>query len=790
MSRLLGEIRYAWRGLWRQPAFSAAAVLMLSLGIGAASAIFAAVQAVVFKLPFDEPDRIVTIHARGARNQVLSIPRQQFEAWRHASDIFEAVAAYTLVSPVMTGGDAAVRLQAEAMTPNMFSVLGVQARLGRTFRDDERAVVVLSDTFWHSRFGGDPDVLGHHIVLDGTTRTVIGVMPPGFEGPRSRPGDMWLPLSAAPDADTARPFSLSVVARLANGATPAAARARLEDMPFDAAGSSRWTASVRTAREDALYEDALSRTNLLIAGVALLLVMACVNVASLLLGRNISRQRELAVRLAIGASRWQIMRQLAIESLILSMGAAVLGLLLAWWAASAMVPLIPLWFPRIAQITIDWVVAGFATLAAVATGFLVSLWPAWSASRHDFGTLMRPGERGNSGGARRARTALVVIETTSAMVVLTVAAMLVGSFNRLRPIDPGFDYADRMKFSVRLVGPRYEEPEARVAAVDDLRMRLRALPGVVDVSSVTQVPLTGTTTVYPVHVNHEEASATARQPSVHFRAVLPNYLSSMGMPILKGRELTPADSANRLPVAVVNETLAARLLSGREPLDSELVVDEPGGTVVRRVVGVVRDVRWMGSDLRSRPEMFVPYAQSPLPLVSFVVRTAPGAPVENGIRRIVGTFDSTLPVDRIETLNAVLEKSVGLQRLYATLMTVFAVVAIALAFAGLYSVAAWSVTQRIREIGVRVALGATPRDVSRMVLRYGATVGLTGAAIGALCATAASRFLESYLYGFPARQPALVIALGLAFALLVTLASYVPARRATRVDPMVVLRTE
>lgn len=789
MGRIGRDLRDAWRGLLRQRTFAAAAVLILSLGIGGASVIFAALQAVVFKLPFDAPDRIVTILARDAQNDLLSISREQFDAWRQATDVFEAIAAYTGFSPVMTGPDAAVRIQAEATTASLFTVLGVQPRLGRAFRDDETAVVVLSDAFWRSTFDRDPDVLGRRIVLDGTPRIVIGVMPAAFEGPRSRPGDVWLPLAATPAAEAARPFSLSVVARLAAGVTPAAARARLESTPFGPAGAARWTAGLRTAREDGLYQDALSSINVLIGAVALVFVMACVNVAGLLLGRNIARQRELAVRFAMGATRWHIMRQVAAESLMLSMGGALLGLLLAWWTVGAMVPLIPRWFPRIAQISVDWGVAGFATLTAVATGLLVSLWPAWSASRHDLGALMRSGERGNTGGARRARTALVIIETTLAMVVLAVAAMLVGSFNRLNPTDPGFEYADRTKFSVRLVGFRYEEHAARVTAVEHLATRLRALPGVIDVSSVTQLPLTGTTTIFPVRVNHDDASR--RQPSVHFRAVLPSYLSSMGMPILKGRGLTPADTPRAQPVAVVNEALVARLLPGREPLDSELVVDEPGGVVVRRIVGVVRDVRWTGNDLRPRPEMFVPYAQSPLPLVSFVIRTAPGAvPVEPGIRRVVGTFDAALPVDRLETLRVVVEKSVALPRFFAMLLGAFAIVSLVLSFAGLYSVAAWSVTQRTREFGVRIALGATPRDVSLMVLRYGAAVGVTGATIGALCAMASSRFIESYLYGFPARQPVLITALGLAFALVVTLACYMPARRATRVDPMVALRTD
>lgn len=789
MGGLGRDLRDAWRGLIHQRGFSAAALVMLALGIAATSAIFAALQAVVFELPFDDPDRVVAIRLRGPANEPLETSREQFESWRPAGDVFEAVAAYTLVSPVMTGGDGALRLQAEAMTPSMFTVLGVQPRLGRTFREDDGAVVVLSDAFWRSRFSADPGVLGRPILLDGVPTTVVGVMPAGFDGPRSRPGDGWLPFSAATPVNPARPVSVNVLARLAVGVSPAAARARIEGILHDRADGTKWTAQVETAREDFLYRDALSRINVLIAAVALVMVMACVNVASLLFGRNISRQRELAVRLAMGAGRGHIVRQVAAESLILSGGAAVLGLLAAWWAVAAMVPLIPRWFPRIAQIDVDWRVAAFAALVATVTGLAASLWPAWSASRQDLGALMKSGERGNSGGARRIRTALVVIEATLAMVVLTAAGMMVASFHRLNPTNPGFEFADRTKFSVRLTGPRYQDRAARITAIEDLAGRLRALPGVMEVSSATHVPLTGSTSVYPVGVKGEPAGA--RRPTVHFRAALPNYLGSMGMPILRGRGLTPADNAGSQPVAVVNEALVARLLKGRDPLESELVIAEPDGEVVRRIVGVVRDVRGSGSDLRAWSEVFVPYAQSPQGLASFVVRSGSGAPQgEAGIRSVVGAFDPGLPVDRVETLRTVVERSVATQRFFAMLMGAFAAVAVALAFVGLYSMAAWSVTQRTREIGVRLALGATPGDISRLVLRYGALVGLTGAVAGAACAFASTRLIESYLYGFPARQPALFGLLGLAFALVVTLASYLPARRAMRVDPIEALRME
>jgi len=783
MSGFWRDLREAWRGLLHQRAFSAAALIMLSLGIAASSAIFAVVQAVVLKMPFDEPDRIVSVRARAAGQGVFAT-FDHFEAWRHATDVFESVAAYTLVSPVLTGDDAAVRLQAEAMTASMFVVLGVQPALGRTFRDDEPAVAVVSHMFWRTRFNADLALLGRSILLDGIPTTVVGVMPAGFDGPRSRPGDIWVPLMPRRPAGSDR---VSVVARLARGVDTAAAQARLQAMPWDPGGKTRWTARLETAREDFLLVEALEDVRILGGAVGVVLLMACVNVASLLIGRNISRRRARAVRLAIGADRWHIMRYMAVESLLLSAGAAALGLLLAWWTVAAIVPLIPGSFPRIGEIRVDVGVAAFAALAASVMGIAVSIWPAWSASRQELADAMKSGERGNSGGARRARTALVVLEATLAMIVLTGAALLVGSFLRLNPTSPGFEIADRTKFSVRFAGPRYRDRAARVAAVEELVARLRSVPGVTGASSVTSLPLTGSSAVFPLRV--VGAAPEPRPPTVHFRAALPDYLTFMGMPIVAGRALAPSDGAAAVPIAVVNEAFVARLLRGREPLGAEISIDEPDGAVVRRVVGIVRDARVFGSDLHARPEVFVPYAQSPLTLASFVVRTT-GVSAEAGIRGEVASFDAALPVDRLQTLRSVADRSVVGPRFFALLMGAFGIVAVALAFCGLYAVAAWSVTQRTREIGVRLALGATPAAISRMVLRYGLAVGTTGAIVGSACAFAFAKVIESYLYGFPARQPALIAGIGLAFVLVVTLASYVPARRAMNVDPMEALRME
>ncbi|CAN5877249.1 ABC transporter permease [soil metagenome] len=789
MTGLRRDLRDGWRSLIRERGFSAAAIIMLALGIAATSAVFAVLQAVVLKIPFDRPERIVTIVARDAQDESLPVPFAQFQAWAQASEAFESIACYTLASRVLTGGDAALRVQGEAMSASMFSVLGVQPLLGRTFQEDEPAVIVLSHSFWRSRFNADPNVLGQVMVLDGAPTTVIGVMPAGFEGPRSRPGDLWVPFSSRTTATPGRVLNVSVIGRLRPGVSVYAATSRVGAIPWVTGGAGQWRPVLETARENFLYQEALSQIRIVGGAVALVLLMACVNVVSLLLGRNVARSRELGVRLAIGATRWHVMRQLAAECLILSAAATLLGLVLAYWCVAAITPFIPASFPRIGEVRVDRGVAAFAALVATTIGLVVSVWPAWAASRRDLATALRSGDRGSSRTTGRAHTALVVVEATLGMVVLTGSALLVGAFNRLNPTTPGFELENRTKFTVQLDDARYADRAARVAAVRDIVERLKGEPGVVAASAATSLPLTGSSAVFPVKVTGIEQQG--RAPTVFFRAALPDYLSLLGIRILAGRDLSEEDTVTSEPVVVVNEAFIARMLPSTSPLAARVVVDEPDGPVGRRVVGVVRDARLFGSDLRSRPEIFVPYAQSPLRLTSFVVHHAGSdGEVQAAIRRAVSSFDRTLPVDRIQSLSAVAERSVSLPRFFALLMSVFAAIAVALAFVGLYAMTSWTVTQRTRELGVRLALGARPSDIRRMVLRYGAGVGLVGAAAGTACALASSSLVESYLYGFPARPLGLIALVAMSFIAIVTLASYMPAHRAMKIDPQAALRAE
>ena len=776
------DIRDAWRGLRTDRGFALAAVLMLALGAGTTSAIYAAIQAAFLRIPFDAPDRIVTIHARDASGDPLRIDRSRFVEWRTRTDVFERIAAYSLVSPVLSAEDGALRLQAEAVTADMFAVLGVRPVLGRTFEEGESGVVVLSHRFWHTRFAGDPRVIGQTLRLDGDPHTVIGVMPEAFEGPRSRPGDVWLSMAAA-SAGTSQ--AVSVVGRLAQGVSPAAAGAALEALPWDASPR-RWSARVTTAREDFLLMEVRDPMRVLGVGVALVLVMACVNVLSLLLGRNLARRRELAVRMALGATPWRIIRQLAVEALVLALPAGLLAVAVASGVVALMVPLVPGSFPRLALVRVDAPVVIFALLCTLCAALLVALVPAWSAARGSLTSATEAGGRATSRAARRVRTGLVFVQAVLAMVVLATAAMTLGSLARLAPSRPGFELDDRTKFSVRLSGARYAAPAARVAAVRAIADALRGIPGVRAAGSVTQLPLTGTTTVFPLA--SPPLPSTARRAMVHFRAVLPGYFEIMGIRLIAGRDVRAAEPA---PVVLVNQTFATRVLPGVQPLGASIVLEEPGGPVTRRVVGIVADTRFSGGDLGAVPEAFVPYAQAPLALASFVVH-APGAgrQIEGAIREALVRIDPLLPLDRLEPMTDVAGRAVMAPRLLATLMTVFALAGLVLAFGGLYAATAWSVTQRTREIGIRMALGATPQQVRQMIVRFGAAVGLAGAAVGSALAFSATSLLASQLHGYDARQPWLYITTSTAFVAVLVLAASLPARRATRIEPLVALRAD
>ena len=788
MDQLRRDVRDGWRSLTRDPGISLAIVVMLALGIGASSAIFTVVQAVAFKMQIHAPEAVVSLRgARSSERDFIGLTLRQHEEWIRGGGIFAETSAFALGSPVVTTSAGAERLSAELVTPELFEVLGTRPALGRVFTEADHApAAVLSHRYWRSAFGSDRSVIGRQLVLDSVSTTVVGVMPPGFDGPRSRNSvDLWLPLDRAANSST----RITAYARLKPGDSLEAARARLDGLLPSWLGEPGARSDLRGLLEDPLYEDSMSQIWILVGGVALVLLIACLNVASLLIGRNLARRREFAVRVAVGADRVRVLRLLLTESALLSAAGAGLGLLLASWILSAITPLIPGTVPRVDRMQVDAGVAAFAIGTAALAALVVTLWPAWSVAGGDTSVSLRSGERGASRSGMRGRSLVVITEGALAMVALSGAMLLIASFQRLNPTDPGFDVADRTVFSIRFAGDRYGDERTRSAAVEAIAERLRAAAPTADVMVSSSLPLTNASGALPVRVVDGPVEV-GRPPTIHFRSATPGFLTGMGMPILRGRDLDQRDGGAER-TAVVNQAFVRRMLQDREPLGVQVALVDGSRTLTHQIVGVVRDARLFGSDLQPRPEVYLPYHQFPTEGVYFVVHSPAGpGPSEERIRRAVATVDGSLPAHRVQTLEALVAGSVDLPRFLAVLMTGFAIVALVLALIGLYAASSWAVTQRTREIGVRIALGARPADIRRMVLRQGARIGGLGVAIGAGAALASASVLESWLFGMPSRQPLQTLVLAAGFIALVMLASYLPARKATAVDPQVALRAE
>ena len=793
MSDMLRDVRYSLRGTYREPGFALAAIVMLSLAMGASSAVYTVADAVMFKMPFDEPARIVGHPRAGSRErQVRRIPSDRFEAWRTATDVLEATAAYGTSQPVLTSEIGAERLSAEVVTAGMFRVLDVPAQIGRVFveTDDRPGAspgAILNDRFWRSHFSSDPAVVGRPIDLDGVPTTIVGVMPPGFDGPlSSNHVDLWLLLRLPVPPGSA----LMVFGRLKKDVSVRAAEARLDGITRGLPGGNQVASWLEPITEDSLYIEARDKIRLLAGTVVLVLMIAYANVASLLLGRNLARRRELAIRCAIGAERWHLVRQLLVESVLLTGIGSAGGLLLASWTIRTVVPFMPASVPRVSEMHVDGSVLLFAIASALVSGAVIAVLPGIAAARVDLAGAMKSGN--DASGTRRAarsRSALVIVETAVAIVVLSAASLLIAAFLRLNPTSPGFALDDRVTFSLGFSSARYVSAQARLALVDGLTARLESLPGVSSVTASSSLPLSGLSGAFPLRAI-VSGSAVAT-PVVHYRAVSPQYLSKLDIPIVAGRDIDARDGAAAEPIAVVNETFGRRVFPTGAILGGQVEVDEPQGRVTRRIVGIAKDIRIFRFDLRPRPELFVPFAQSPLSGLNIVVH-APRPPVDlpERIRREAMALDPKLPLDQVTTLRAIADRSVDLPRFLALVMGGFAAIALVLAWVGVYAVAGWSVSQRRLEIGVRVALGATAGDVRRMILNYGAMVGAAGAAVGAAAAWLSAKMLETWLFGMPALQPRLIAAVALSFLALTVAACWIPARRAVQVDPMIVLRSQ
>jgi predicted permease len=787
------------------------ALLTLALGIGANTAIFSVVNGLLLKpLPYPDPGRLVFILES---NPALGFPRQgaappNFDDWRRQSRVFAGMTALSERRFNLTGGESAETVQGARVTPEFFRVLGIRPALGRGFLPEEGGpdgarIAVLSDGLWRRRFGADPGILGRQVLIDEESVAVVGVLPPGFDLP-SR-SEVWMPLPWKYAPETRGGHFLQVVGRLKPGVTLDQARAEMTTLAARLArqypdSNTGWT-TLLFPLHDILVEEVRPALLLLLGAVAFVLLIACANVANLLLARLGGREREIAVRTALGAGRLRLARQMVTESLVLFLAGGALGLLLAAWATWGLVALYGKDLPREQEIGLDGHVLLFTLGLSLATGLLFGLAPALAATRGSLYGALKEGGRAVAGGARgrRLRHLLVLAEVAVSLVLLVGAGLLLESFARLRAVDPGFRPEGVLTAEIALPLKKFPEDAQRIALTRELLDRLQAMPGVESADTVFPLPLTGYDYIRAFLVEGRPEPPISKTPTVHVRTVTPGFFQTMGVRVLRGRVFTPQDAQDSVPVVLINKTLADRTWPGGNPIGQRITL---AGSVSRadwiwpEVVGVVADIRHQTLDEEGGAEVYVPQLQDPVGGTLSILLKSSGDPAQlaGALRETVRSVDGDLPVERVRTLESLVADSLAGSRFQTVLLGLFSGVALFLASLGVYGVVSDAVTQRTHEIGIRMALGARQAQVLRLVLRQGAGPVLAGAGIGlastVLLLWKLSERIGVYLYRGRALDPAILVTVPLVLLAVALMASWMPAWRATQVEPSEALRAE
>lgn len=809
MEGLLQEFRHGLRLLARSPGFTAVAVLTLALGLGATISVFELINTVTLRpLPYSEPDQLFTLWESQDGTDRESLAPAEFAYWRARSKSLEKMAAYTYWLPSLTGVERPEALLAARVSAELFHLLDVEPFLGRVFSSEEddpggERVAVLGHGVWQRAFGSDRKVVGRQVRLGGEKYTIIGVMPSGFQFPLQEelPGQrvgLWVPLRLdSEELNNRADHYLDVVARLASGISPERADAEMRELSQRFEGEHPDPQShhpmVLVPLQERLVGHLRPAFQILLGAVACVLLVACANVVNLLLVRVVGREKEIAIRAAVGATRLRLARSFVIESLLLATLGGVSGLLLAHWGLSLFVALNPASIPRIREISVDIRVLAFTLAISVLAGLVSGLTVVLTGGKPNLQESLKEGGfttwgRGIAG--KGIRSLLVVAEVALAVLLTVGAALLIQSYIRLQAVDPGFTTDNVLTCWIFHSDAKYQDPHRVVAFYRELLPRLESLPGVRSAGAVNSLPLTDSNLISGIELEGAQGRDGSNRSVAAFRVVSPDYFETLRIPLVRGRYFSAGDDSRNPEVVIINQAMARRLWPGQDPLGKRLKLDA-ANPAWRQIVGVVGSVHFAGPSREPGAEVYVPQAQNPLQQVSLVVRTA-GDPKDliRAVRSEVLAIDRDQPIFDVRTMKELMAGSLAEPRFRTALVTLFSVLAFFLAILGIYGVLSYSVGQRTHEIGVRVALGAGAPEVLRMILGQGMRLTLVGVLLGLAGAFALTRVLSSLLFGVAAGDLATFAGVSLSVIAAAVVACFIPARRATRVDPLLALRSD
>jgi len=811
VSSFASDLRYAGRTLRKSPGFTAVAILTLGIGIGANTGIFSFVDGLLLKpLPYEKGDRIVRVLEKPPRGERNGISTLNFLDWQKDNTVFDFHSAQAGGGVTMTGGTEPVQLRGARVSPDYFKIFNIKPALGRLFLPGEdqlgkHQVAVISHVTWVTQFGSDPNIVNRTVLLDNVPYTIVGVLPEGGAFDRAA-AQIWRPLAFEPSNMTRNFHWLTSFARLKDGVTLEQARASMDvigkrierDFPDSNKG---WGVVVESYADTLIGRDNTTVAILLMSATGLVLLIGCANLANLALARGVSREREVVVRASLGAGRWPLVRQFLTENVVLSLTGGILGIGIGYALMRGITLMLPPFpFPREVEVTMDGRVLVFAIVVSIVTGLLFGMAPALQATRPDLASSMKEDNRGSSGtvGRRRLRDSLIVAEVALAFVLLVMSGLMMRSFFGLMNVDAGFDSTNLLTIGLPTTTERFPDPQQMNRYLAEVRTAVEAVPGVRDTAYSCAPPMQGTCYGMPMQPTNRPTVDVAKREGGFYKVVSPSYFSTLGIKIIKGRALSERDTFTSPKVLVLNERLAKKFFNNEDPIGQRILIQEiiPGKTGLGpdlswEVVGVIGDEKIGGPQDVESAGVYVSNEQSPVYGMTLSVRGSVNPlSLQKDISRAIWSVNKDQALSNIRTVDQIRDQQMGGRRIASILFGVFATIALLLAGIGIYGVISYSVAQRTREMGIRAALGASRQMLLRLVLDRGAVLTGIGLTIGVVGALALTRVMASLLFGVGTRDPITFVTVGVILAAVAMLASYVPARRATKVDPVVALRYE